>query len=235
MGKNNINNLSNQEMLYDIRSFGRFDIIRYNKILKYLPKIDGLKILDVGCGECQFFDKLQNDRNYKFYGVDNSEKQLYKARKKGYHSTKSDLDKTLPFAEDCFDIVIATEIIEHLFDTDAFLQRIHRVLKPEGLLILTTPNIASIGARVRLLFGQRPNVIEAWNRAGETSGHIRAFDYSDIKKLLTENNYSIIKLTGREFLIPFTKKSSFKGIKILLSNMFPTLSSGFLAVAKKCP
>jgi SAM-dependent methyltransferase len=46
----------------------------------------------------------------------------------------------LPFAADTYDVVVSLQTIEHLWDQDAFLAECRRVLRPEGRLILSTPN-----------------------------------------------------------------------------------------------
>ena len=64
-------------------------------------------------------------------------------RGQGFDLTKgNDFANPLSLPTNSTDLVIALEIIEHLFDTDFFLNEIHRILKPEGLLILSTPNLA---------------------------------------------------------------------------------------------
>ena len=182
--------IENQEELYNLREFKEFDEIRFNKILKFIPKKKNIKMLNVGCGSCNFYDSLAKVRkNVEFFGLDNSSKQVEVSKKKGYKVLKHDLSKKFPYEDNSFDFVIATEIIEHLFDTDSFLQEINRILKKDGTIILTTPNIASFGARFRLFFlGQRPSTIEAYSRTG-TSGHIRAFDFDDLVNLFKFNNF----------------------------------------------
>ena len=67
---------------------------------------------------------------------------------------------SLPFEGASMEAVFAGEIIEHLVDTRRFLDEIHRVLRPGGLLVVTTPNLASFENRVRLLFGVYPAWLE---------------------------------------------------------------------------
>jgi SAM-dependent methyltransferase len=82
----------------------------------------------------------------------------------------------LPYADASFDVVTATEVIEHLEDFRRIVREIHRVLRPGGVCILSTPNILNLNSRLRFLwFG-------FWNlfgplpvRHGElftTGGHI---------------------------------------------------------------
>jgi len=65
----------------------------------------------------------------------------------------------LPFENNYFDFFFAGEIIEHLFDSRFFLKEIHRVLKINGYLILSTPNLARIDDRLKFLLGKTPRQI----------------------------------------------------------------------------
>jgi len=65
----------------------------------------------------------------------------------------------LPFENNYFDFVFAGEIIEHLFDSRFFLKEVHRVLKINGYLILSTPNLARIDDRLKFLLGKTPRQI----------------------------------------------------------------------------
>ena len=62
--------------------------------------------------------------------------------------------ESLPFADASFDLVTCTEVIEHLEHYRQTLREMHRVLKPAGRLVVTTPNILNLKSRIRfLIFG----------------------------------------------------------------------------------
>lgn len=65
----------------------------------------------------------------------------------------ADLNQSLPFSENTFDIVLAVEVIEHLENPWHFMREAIRVLTEDGVLILTTPNVASLPSRMTYLFG----------------------------------------------------------------------------------
>lgn len=69
-----------------------------------------------------------------------------------------DLDKAcMPFKDDHFDLVIFTEVLEHIFaPPSAVLMEIKRIMNNRGKLIFSVPNIATLYNRIRLLFGVKP-------------------------------------------------------------------------------
>jgi hypothetical protein len=63
---------------------------------------------------------------------------------------------------DTFDLVISTEVIEHVENPIAFLRLVNSMLSPEGVAIITTPNVDSVLARLRFLFSDRVRMMDAF-------------------------------------------------------------------------
>jgi len=126
---------------------------RHRKALEIFFEHRFDRILDIGCGDGKFTVLIGKACKAKeVYGVDISERGIEMARKKGIKAFRVDVDEeSLPFENNYFDAIYAGAIIEHLFDPDHFLNEIYRVLKPEGLLVLDTPNLASLYNRIALL------------------------------------------------------------------------------------
>jgi SAM-dependent methyltransferase len=105
----------------------------------------GMRILDAPCGNGALAAALR-DRGHDAHGVDldgNGAALL------GHAYRDADLNAALPFDGATFDVVFSIEGIEHLTDRYRYVRELHRVLKPAGTLILTTPNIVSVRSRVR--------------------------------------------------------------------------------------
>ncbi|MCB1153611.1 methyltransferase domain-containing protein [bacterium] len=113
----------------------------------YGPYIQGAKrVLDLGCN--QGMHAVYAARHAEeVVGIDMDLQHLYvanfNARWEGHKNVTCmvySAEKPLPFADGSFDVVIAFDIIEHLVERDLFLKEIHRVLTPEGTLLLSAPN-----------------------------------------------------------------------------------------------
>ena len=115
---------------------------RYHYVL---PLVAGKKVLDVACGE-GYGSALMSRRAGSVCGVDISTAAITHAR--GAYSDRANLQffeascVKLPFSAAEFDCVVSFETIEHIAEQAEFLDEIKRVLKPEGVLILSCPNKA---------------------------------------------------------------------------------------------
>ena len=104
----------------------------YDNLVTLAPHING-EILDVGCGQKPYKHLF----NYaKYIGIE--------VEQEGHDHTNEDVDvyydgKHIPFENGHFDSAITSQVLEHVFEPDAFLKEINRVLKKDGTLLLTVP------------------------------------------------------------------------------------------------
>lgn len=183
-------------------------LTRRDRCLKMIGPISGKRILDVGCGT-GFISRSLVGKN-DVYGVDISAEYLARAASYGIETKQWDIRKGLPFEYGSFDIVLVTEVLEHIFDTDALLSEIGRVLKVNGVLFLTVPNCCSLVSRVNVLLGRMPSYIEHHCRPG-MAGHIRGYNLPAIKKQLKEHGFKIEKIRTNaiavwRFLVPWRRR-----------------------------
>lgn len=106
---------------------------------------EGVVILDIGCGHGELV-KDYAARN-TVVGVDLSIRQLVSAKSKGVLSVRADACD-LPFIGNAFDIVVLSEVIQHVDDLDKLLAGVRRVTKPGGKVVISTINQESIVRRL---------------------------------------------------------------------------------------
>jgi SAM-dependent methyltransferase len=104
----------------------------YDNVKSVAHQIKG-DILDVGCGQKPYKHLFKYK---KYIGIE--------VEQEGHDHTNEEVDLfydgvTIPFDAASFDSAITSQVLEHVFTPDAFLQEIHRILKPNGTLLLTVP------------------------------------------------------------------------------------------------
>lgn len=165
---------------------------RLNCISNEIPNTTGLKILDAGCGEGHLIEKLfsKNRKNF-YYGIDASEIALKKSAARCPYAELdlSDLTATR-FPDDFFDVIICTEVIEHVFNYDGTIEHLKRLLKNGGYLIITFPNEITWTIS-RFFLGRRPVKVP---------DHINSFTPNRIKSIVKMKLVSKINLP---FNLPF--------------------------------
>jgi len=96
----------------------------------------GDRILDAGCG---MGDLLLHLKNYEAIGVDLSKDYIEIAKERGLNVTVGRIEK-MPYPRGWFDMVVCTDVLEHVLDLNKAVRELLRVLRPGGTLIVRTPN-----------------------------------------------------------------------------------------------
>ena len=120
-------------------------IANAHRLLGLIPA--GGHLLDVGCA-VGFLLVAARERGFTVQGVEMSAWASQYARDENQLDVKTGRLEAANFPAASFDAVVMADVIEHLTDPPNTLQAIHRVLKPDGRLLLLTPDVGSIAARL---------------------------------------------------------------------------------------
>jgi len=212
----------------------KFHVIKTHQIIRKLNKTQDFKtILDIGCADGSFSKILKEEFNFDCYGFDISKNSVELANEKGIKSIVQNAEEEFQYEDETYDLIFACEIIEHLLDTDFFLSEINRILKKDGISILTTANLCSFTNRVRIMFGKFPAHGPQF-RAGK--GHLTTYCLPVLEKQLKENGFKTIIRSSSSIPFPMNHPKIPKSIKNLamkLGNFFPTFGSHIIVAAKK--
>jgi SAM-dependent methyltransferase len=163
-------------------------------------------ILDVGCGDGSAL-AVAADLNpaHRFAGIDWSGGALRRARALGLTVLRGSVDRRLPVADGAADVVIMSELIEHLVDPDRAVAEVRRVLRPGGSLLLSTPNLAAWYNRGLLAVGIQPIFSEVslcgvFGRPGRVvAGHLRLFTRRALTGFLTASGFRCVTVAGARY------------------------------------
>jgi SAM-dependent methyltransferase len=145
----------------------------------------GDRALDLGCGAGEF-TALLAEAGTQVLGVDVAETALERAR--AQHAELDfllvEIDQPLPLEDNSFDLVWASEVIEHVPDTGRWLSEVRRLLAPAGRLLVTTP----AHDRIRVAVG-------GVERFSEPLGdHLHLYTRRSLRTLLTEFGFAEISI-----------------------------------------
>ncbi|RME59786.1 SAM-dependent methyltransferase [Candidatus Parcubacteria bacterium] len=153
--------------------------------------------LDLGAGTGALIHRLRRDFNIKSRACDYTDRFM---RLDDVAVDVVDLNMgVLPYEDQAFDLVTFTEVAEHLENYRAIIREIYRVLKPGGVILITTPNILNLKSRMRFL------VTGFWSMFGplhvgetaieSTGGHITPISYPYLAHALMDAGFSMPYVT----------------------------------------
>lgn len=161
-------------------------------ILNLIPGECG-RILEIGCGTGATGLALKAKTPEIFYaGLEIDDRAVEIARTRLDNVLKVDVNtlssESLPFAPEFFDLLIAADVLEHLYDPWKVLYVLRRFLRPTGKALLSIPNTQNLYLIADLILGnwtyQKYGLLDAT--------HIRFFTWKEIEKLLEGTGYRIL-------------------------------------------
>ena len=220
---------------------------RARMIVEELDIHNGDRIIDVGCGDGYYLYILSNlGMRLSLTGIDFDRRALESA-KKNLKDKKIKLDygnlmERLPFSDSTFDKAVMSEVVEHLPNDVKGLTEVRRILKKDGILILTVPNARYpfLWDPVNWLLERLLNThIKSGFWAGIWNQHIRLYKPRQIQRVVSKAGFRVSKVESLTFwCLPFNHYLLNFGARILAKDKSNNLTKGankFLISGKRNP
>ncbi len=200
--------------IYNDNFYNELRIQDAKKLVSEISKMRIFKkkdaVLDIGCGTGELGALLSQKYEVTVYGLDINKTAVLKANKNGVKAKIGNVEEKWPFSNNSVDSVLCVQMIEHLVNPDFFLTETKRVLKKNGVVIITTPNLAAWFNRILLLLGFQPFFTEV-STIDKTlglsftrnltpnrmpMGHLRCFTLKALREILELHSFEIVKIQG---------------------------------------
>ncbi len=160
---------------------------------------EGKRILDLGCRDGMLTQSFAAGNEIVGADIDRHALELIEA-KLDIETVWVDLNEEWPFAPESFDVIVACEIMEHLFFLESFLAQVYQTLKKGGLFVGSVPNAFRIRNRLKFMRG-----VEFEN----DPTHVRMFSMEKLESAVGEffNEVEIVPLQGK--ILPFLPVSPY--------------------------
>ncbi len=159
-------------------------------ILSWVPV--KARVLDMGCGDGVLGEWLIKKKKCTVYGIDLDTQGVREARRRGIKAQVHDADEKLHFQKNQFDIVICSDLLQHVKKPDFVMSEVLRVGKSA---IVQFPNFGFWFYRLFLLLGRFPR-LALYGHDWWESQLTRHFSYQDFLSLPSIQNVQIKKLSG---------------------------------------
>ena len=163
----------------------------------------GKQVLDIGCRDGELTSTYYEGNTV--FGVDIDKVALERAQEKlGIDIKQMDLHADWDLPESQYDVVVACELLEHVYFPKRIIKEVHKVLKEDGFLIGTIPHAYSLQGRIKFLLGIKSGT------PLEDPTHINHFSHREFKKLLESEYREVVmdeivprKYTWLSKILPF--------------------------------
>jgi SAM-dependent methyltransferase len=166
------------------------------KIREVAPELRG-DYLDIGAGNGELIDRVIRQFPLQARACDYRDDLMTLG---GVQVDVVDLNSgRLPYENDSLDLVTCTEVIEHLEHHRPLMREIHRILRPGGICVLSTPNVLNLRSRLRYLFFGFFNMFGPLHlgddRHHSTHGHINPVSYFYLAHSLSEAGFRNVSVS----------------------------------------
>jgi len=175
---------------------------------------EGSLVLDIGCHTGIMGDVLQKRKKAKVIGIDTDINALRIARERLQAALLIDIeqkdwaDNLLREGYHNFDTILFGDVLEHTTSPERILQNAKGLLKPDGQIIVSVPNVANWRIRFGLLFGR----FEYTDSGILDRTHLRFFTKKTAHSLLTDAGYNVVNTEVAGYALPHWLIKMFPGL-----------------------
>lgn len=220
---------------------------RFDRMISLLERhariSSGARWLDVGCQLGQFLGRVQERHEIVPTGIDNfDETGVIEVCRRyfGIHISEPrqvindswrylcrQIDQTGFDIDEKFQFISALEILEHMIDTDAFLEECRNHLEADGLLMISTPNINSLRNRLQVPLGVYPAGLEYRNKIH----HVRLYNVPMLIAHLREHGFEPVAVAGVSFARErWLRHAPVRAVDSWLADRLPSLCGGIIGI-----
>lgn len=207
--KNIKKNIFDQQVADFSKKNGNKELLeRHKKILNLIYKysVPSDSVLDVGCFDGKILKALEKEGYKNLYGVDFSETSKKSFEETGIHFRSYDIEQDdLPFKKK-FDVIVYTDVLEHLLSPQTALFDIRKNLSKNGKIIFSVPNAGFFLNGFLLSF--LPSKLFLSSAFGPW-GHTYQFTFYQVKKISQNLCFDLIEISGG-WMKNYIFKSGFK-------------------------
>lgn len=154
---------------------GRREII-LALVRKYYHDKKGIKILEIGCSGGPLLNSLVSQGYSQIFGIDISKKAVQLSKARGFKNVFL-MDGTKPdFDSEEFDLIIASDVLEHIRNDENAVKEWRRILKTEGIIICFVPALRTL-----------------WSKHDEDNEHLRRYTKKRLENIFVKNDFKIIR------------------------------------------
>ena len=159
----------------------------HQQLLRLLGQGGGRSLLDVGCAQGVVASGLKK-QGWSVVGVEPDPFDADEARKLGVRVITGYMEDVFETSADHYDIVLFADVLEHMAFPEDALRDARRLLKPDGFVVASIPNVAHLAVRLQLLMGS----FTYTDRGPLDRTHLRFYTRQTVEKLFTDSGYAVL-------------------------------------------
>jgi 2-polyprenyl-3-methyl-5-hydroxy-6-metoxy-1,4-benzoquinol methylase len=209
----------------------------HSVILSLLQSGNDRRLLDVGAAH-GYLAAVLRKRGFLVTGIEGNPDLAQEAAKHCDKLVVADLDGPFPDLNQKFDVVLCGDVLEHLRNAKDVLISLNQSLNPDGIVIVSVPNVANLYVRLQLLIGR----FDYQDRGVLDRTHLRFFTRKTFRQLLDDDGLEVLQLTATPIPLPLIVPQRYHGKLLAAVHAFNNWLAGvwqtmfgyqLIAVARK--